>query len=439
MIERYTRAEMGRIWEDKNKFDIWLEIEVLSCEGWARAGRIPRSTGARIRQKASYDMARVHAREKVTRHDVAAFVDVVGEKIGPLARYLHLGMTSSDVLDTCLAVQMVQAADIIIADINRMLKVLKAKAKRYKKTVMIGRSHGMHAEPVTFGLVMVLWYDEMRRNLERMHLAREIVRVGKVSGAVGTYAHLDPKVETYVMKKLGLRSPNITTQIIQRDRHAEYLSTLALIGASLEKFALQVRHWQRTEVKEAEEFFRKGQKGSSAMPHKRNPVGSENTAGLARLLRANALAAFENVALWHERDISHSSVERVIIPDSTIILDYMLNRFTGLIENLLVYPENMRRNLEMTRGLIFSEGVMLALMEKGLRRDQAYALVQRNAMRVFEQSDRDFKSMLLEDLEIQTHLSRKEIEECFDLKRLLGHVEFIFQRVFRDGQAVKER
>jgi adenylosuccinate lyase len=320
-----------------------------------------------------------------------------------------------------------------------MLKVLKAKAKRYKKTVMIGRSHGMHAEPVTFGLVMVLWYDEMRRNLERMHLAREIVRVGKVSGAVGTYAHLDPKVETYVMKKLGLRSPNITTQIIQRDRHAEYLSTLALIGASLEKFALQVRHWQRTEVKEAEEFFRKGQKGSSAMPHKRNPVGSENTAGLARLLRANALAAFENVALWHERDISHSSVERVIIPDSTIILDYMLNRFTGLIENLLVYPENMRRNLEMTRGLIFSEGVMLALMEKGLRRDQAYALVQRNAMRVFEQSDRDFKSMLLEDLEIQTHLSRKEIEECFDLKRLLGHVEFIFQRVFRDGQAVKER
>ncbi len=430
MIARYTRAEMGRIWKDKNKFDIWLEIEILACEGLARAGLIPRGAGARIRKKAGYDMARVNAREQVTRHDVAAFVDVVGERIGPLARYLHLGMTSSDVLDTCLAVQMVQASDIIIADISQMLKVLKARARRYKKTVMIGRSHGVHAEPITFGLVMALWYDEMRRNLERMHLAREIVRVGKVSGAVGTYAHLDPRVEAHVMKKLGLRSPNITTQIIQRDRHAEYLSTLAVIGASLEKFALQVRHWQRTEIKEAEEFFRKGQKGSSAMPHKRNPVGSENISGLARLLRANALTALENVALWHERDISHSSVERVIIPDSTIVLDYILHRFTDLVENLLVYPENMRSNLEMTRGLIFSEGVMLALMQKGLRRDQAYTLVQRNAMKVFEQGDMDFKSMLLEDPEIQKHLSMKEIEECFDLKRSLRHVDMIFQRVF---------
>ncbi len=433
MIPRYTRPEMGRIWEEKNKLDLWLEIEVLACEGWARVGRVPKAAAARIRKRAGYDAAAVVRREEITRHDVAAFVDVMGKSVGKDARYLHMGMTSSDLLDTCLSVQMVQAADVIIEDIGRMLKVLKARARRHRKTVMVGRSHGVHAEPISFGLVMALWYDEMRRNLERMHLAREMVRVGKTSGAVGTFAHLDPRVEAHVMRSMGLRAPNVTTQVLQRDRHAEYLSTLALIGASLEKFALQVRHWQRTEVGEAEEFFRRGQKGSSAMPHKRNPVASENTAGLARLLRANAMAALENVALWHERDISHSSVERVIIPDSTIALDYMLNRFTNLVENLIVYPKRMRSNLEITRGLIFSEGVMLALMEKGLRRDRAYTLVQRNAMKVWDGKAKDFKSALMEDREILKILGGGGVEECFDLKKLLKHVDFIFRRVFSSG------
>jgi adenylosuccinate lyase len=430
MITRYTRPEMGAIWEDENRFDLWLEIEILACEGWSKIGRIPKAAAARIRKKASYNIAEVKKREEITRHDVAAFVDVMGRSVGMDARYLHLGMTSSDLLDTALAIQMVQTADIIIGDIQGMLKVLKGKARRYKKTVMTGRSHGMHAEPVTFGLVMALWYDEMKRNHERMHLAREIIRTGKTSGVVGTFSHLDPRVESYVLKSLGLRVPNITTQIIQRDRHAEYLCTLAVVGASLEKFALQVRHWQRTEVSEAEEFFRKGQKGSSAMPHKRNPVASENTMGLARLLRANAMAGLEDVALWHERDISHSSVERVIIPDSTIVLDYMLHRFTNLLDNLIVYPKKMRENLEMTRGLIFSEGVMLALMKKGLSRDRAYTLVQRNAMKVWEGKAEDFKSALLSDRDIKKRMSKEEIEECFDMKKLLRHVDNIFKRVF---------
>ncbi len=430
MIERYTRPEMGSIWEEQNRFDIWLKIEVAAVLGWAKVGRIPKAAASRIEKKAGYDIGRVHEIEAVTRHDVVAFTTSMAEKIGPDSRYVHLGMTSSDVLDTCLAVQLTQASDILIKDIKALLKVLKRKSRKHKKTIMVGRSHGIHAEPITFGLVMALWYDEMSRNLARMQAAREEVRVGQVSGAVGTYAHLDKRVEAHVCKTLGLKTPNITTQVIQRDRHAQFFTTLAVIAASLEKFSVQVRHWQRTEVLEAEEFFHKGQKGSSAMPHKRNPIASENTAGLARIVRANCVAALENVALWHERDISHSSVERVIAPDSTIALDYMLGRYTGIIDKLIVYPKNMRKHLEASRGLIHSESVLLALVDKGLTREDAYALVQRNAMAVWEDSQLNMKDRLFSDAEVVKHLGREKIEECFDLAHTLRNVDMIFERVF---------
>ncbi len=431
MIPRYSRKEMSSVWEDETRFDVWLDIEVLAVEGWAKTGRIPKEDAEIIRRKAGYDLARVFEIEEVTRHDVVAFTQAMAEKIDhPASRWVHFGLTSSDVLDTCFSVQLVRAADILIRDLEDLMKALKKKANKHRKTVMIGRSHGIHAEPVTFGLVMALWYDETARHLERLQHARESVRVGQVSGAVGTYAHLDPRVEKHVMKSLKLKTPNITTQVIQRDRHAEFFSVLAQIASSIEKFALQVRHWQRTEVLEAEEFFHQGQKGSSAMPHKRNPVLSENVTGLARIVRSAAIPALENVALWHERDISHSSVERVIAPDATIALDFMLARFTRVVDKLIVYPRRMKKNLEITRGLIHSEAVLLKLVESGLTREDAYALVQRNAMKVWEERKKDFAEYLLEDHEITDRLTEDKIRECFSLRELFDKTDYIFKRIF---------
>ncbi len=429
MIPRYTRPEMGRIWTEENKFKKWLEIEVLACEAWAELGEIPPQALNEIKEKARFDIRRIDELEKVIKHDVVAFLTAVGENVGEASRYIHFGLTSSDILDTSLALLLKEASELIIEDIRKLLSVIKAKALKYKDTVMIGRSHGIHAEPITFGLKMALWYDEMRRNLKRMERAKEAISYGKISGAVGTFANVPPFVEEYVCLKCGLKPAPVSTQIVQRDHHAEFFTTLAVIASSIEKFAVEIRHLQRTEVLEAEEFFTKGQKGSSAMPHKRNPILSENLCGLARMVRANSLAALENVALWHERDISHSSVERVIGPDSTILMDYMLYRLTNVIDNLLVYPENMARNLERTKGLIFSESLMLELTKRKISREDAYAMVQRNAMRVWEEGT-DFKQEVLKDPEITKALSREEIEECFDLHSHLGNVDEIFKRIF---------
>jgi adenylosuccinate lyase len=370
--------------------------------------------------------------EMVTKHDVLAFLTNVGESIGPLSRYLHYGLTSSDILDTSLALLLKEASDLILQAVHRLLKVLKEKAFQYKETLMIGRSHGVHAEPITFGLKMALWYDETKRNLLRMERAKEAVSVGKISGAVGTFAHIPPFVEEFVCGRLGLKPAPISTQIVQRDHHAEFFTTLAIIASSLEKFSVELRHLQRTEVLEAEEFFSKGQKGSSAMPHKRNPISSENLSGLARLMRSYSIASLENIPLWHERDISHSSVERVIAPDATILIDYMLNRFTSLIENLFVYPENMKANLEKMGGLIYSEAVLLLLTRKGLSREEAYGVVQRNAMRVWEKGE-DFKTLLSQDEEIKRLLTQEELDAAFDVRGHLKHVDDVFRRVFGDS------
>jgi adenylosuccinate lyase len=431
MIPRYTRPEMGRIWTDENKFKKWLQIEILACEALAEMGKISPEALREIKEKARFDIDRISELEKVTKHDVVAFLTAVGENVGEASRYIHFGLTSSDILDTSLALLLKEASELIIEDIHKLLSVLKEKALKYSDTIMIGRSHGIHAEPITFGLKMALWYDEMRRNLIRMERAKEAISYGKISGAVGTFANVPPFVEEYVCRNCGLKPARISTQIIQRDHHAEFFTTLAIIASSIEKFALEIRHLQRTEVLEAEEFFTKGQKGSSAMPHKRNPIVSENLCGLARMVRANSLAALENVPLWHERDISHSSVERVIAPDSTILLDYMLYRVSNLIDNLLVYPGNMLTNLEKTKGLIFSERLMLELTKRGISREDAYSMVQRNAMTVWEVGT-DFKQEILKDTQIAEVLSRKEIEECFDLQGHLGHVKEIFKRVFEE-------
>ncbi len=422
---------MGRIWTDQNRLNKWLEIELLACEALAESGEIPREAAKRIREKARFDINRVQEIEKTTKHDVVAFITCVGESLGELSRYLHLGLTSSDVLDTSMALLLKESAGLIIADIEELLNVIRQKAFEHKETAMIGRSHGIHAEPITFGLKMALWHEEMVRNLDRMKRAKEIISVGKLSGAVGTYANLPPFVEEYVCQRLGLKPAPVSTQVVQRDRYAEYFTTLAIIAASIEKFAIEIRHLQRTEVLEAEEFFSKGQRGSSAMPHKRNPILSENLTGLARLVRGNAMAAIENIALWHERDISHSSVERIIAPDSNIVVDFMLGRLTNLIRNLIVYPENMAANLKKTRGLIFSERIMLELMRQGLSREDAYGLVQRNAMRVWEQGG-DFKETILKDPDIRNVLTPERIENAFDVKHHLNHVDTIFERVFGD-------
>ncbi len=430
MIPRYSRPEMAGLWEPENRYRSWLEVELAACEANAKLGLIPAKALATIKKKADFKVARIDALEKIVKHDVIAFLTAVGEKVGPDSRYIHLGLTSSDVLDTSLATLMRRASDIIINDIQSVLSTLKQKAKKHKNTVMIGRSHGVHAEPVTFGLKMALWYEEMGRALERMKRARDVISVGKMSGAVGTFANIDPFVETYVCRKLGLKPEPVATQVVQRDRHAEFLSALALIASSIEKFSIELRHLQRTEVLEAEEYFSEGQKGSSAMPHKRNPISAENLSGLARVVRANALASMENIALWHERDISHSSAERIIIPDSTILIDYMLVRFNGLIGKLFVYPQNMKRNMQLSKGLFHSETVMLALVGKGLSRETAYAYVQRNAMEVWKQGG-DFKQRLQNDRDIRKYLSSREIDDCFDLSHTLKKVDYIFKRVFK--------
>ncbi len=428
MIQRYTRPVMGRIWEDQNKYRIWLDIEILACEAQAELGVIPAEAVRVIRERATFDVARIEEIEGEVKHDVIAFLTNVGEYVGPEARFIHLGMTSSDVLDTCLAVQMKQSGELLLADLQELAEVLARRAREFKTTVMVGRTHGIHAEPTTFGLKMALWFDETRRNIDRLKAALERISVGQISGAVGTYEHLSPQVEEYVCRKLGLKPAPVSTQILQRDRHAEFMNTLALIGSSLEKFATEIRHLQKTEVLEAEEHFSKGQKGSSAMPHKRNPITCERIAGLSRVLRGNALASMENVALWHERDITHSSVERVVVPDSCILLDYMLSLTTDVLDRLLVYPANMKKNLDRTRGLIFSQSVLLALTRKGMKREDAYRVVQSAAMDVW-QSGKDFKELLRSNAEVGTVLSPEDLEELFDLQKSTRHVDFVFHRV----------
>jgi len=429
VIERYSRPEMARIWEAENRYRKWLDIEIFACEAHADMGAIPHEAVERIKSRAQFDIARIDEIERVVKHDVIAFLTSVADYIGDDSRFVHLGLTSSDVLDTSFAMLLAESADLIINDIRRLMAAIKKRAFEHKMTPMIGRSHGIHAEPVTFGIKMALWYDEMRRNLRRMEAARETIAYGKISGAVGTFANIDPQVEEYVCRKAGLKPAPVSTQIIQRDRHAEFFSALAIVASSIDKFAVEIRHLQRTEVLEAEEFFSKGQKGSSAMPHKRNPVLSENLSGLARLVRGYAVSAMENVALWHERDISHSSVERVIGPDATIVLDFMLNRAVGLIENLVVYPDNMRRNLELMGGLFNSQRVLLKLATAGASRERAYELVQRNAMKVWEQK-KDLMEELLNDTDVRGFLSEADIREAFDLNYHLKHVETIFTRVF---------
>ncbi|MFA5150696.1 MAG: adenylosuccinate lyase [Candidatus Omnitrophota bacterium] len=428
MIERYSLPKMSSIWQEEFKFKTMLAIEILALEALAKQRKVPQDAVRRIKQKARFNLVRIKKIEEKTQHDVVAFVANVAQYIGKDAQYLHAGLTSSDILDTTLGVQLKEASGILIDDLNRLLKLLAKKAKVYKDTACIGRTHGVHAEPTTFGLKLALWFTETARNLERLKQAASEVASGKLSGAVGTYSNIEPQVETYVCRKLGLKPADISTQIIQRDVYAQYMAVLAVIGASLEKFATEIRHLQRTEVLEAEEPFGKGQKGSSAMPHKRNPVICERICGLARLLRGNAQAALENVALWHERDISHSSVERIIIPDSTLALDYMLNKFIQVIEGLNVYPEHMMANLIKTRGLIFSQRVLLALMEKGLARPKAYDLVQRSAMHTWKE-EIDFKDALLLDAQVLKVLSEKELDKIFDLNYYLRNVNKVFKRV----------
>ncbi|MDD4938892.1 MAG: adenylosuccinate lyase [Candidatus Omnitrophica bacterium] len=428
MIERYCLPKMSKIWRDEFKFKAMLDIEILALEALTRNKCIPPAAVKRIKSKAKFNIKEIKKLEEKTQHDVVAFVCNVAQYIGPDAKYLHMGLTSSDILDTTLGVQLNAASDILIDDVNRLLKVLAMKAKNYKDMVCVGRTHGVHAEPMTFGLKFALWFDEMKRNLERLKLAKEEAAVGKISGAVGTFANIDPEVEAYVCKKLGLKAAKISTQVIQRDIYAVFMARLAIIGSSLEKFATEIRHLQRTEVLEAEEPFGKGQKGSSAMPHKRNPVICERICGLSRILRGNSLVAMENVALWHERDISHSSSERVIMPDSTILLDYMLNKFIEVIEGLTVHPENMLANLVKTKGLIFSQRLLLELMNKGLSRPEAYDLVQKVAMQAWKRSA-DFKELLLKESEILRYLDAKELDEIFDLDYYLRNIKKVFDRV----------
>lgn len=429
MITRYTRPEMGKLWELENKYQKWLDVEIAVCEAWAELGEMPKDILKDIKKKARFDVKKIDEIEKVVKHDVIAFLTSVAQSLGPESRFIHKGLTSSDILDTALALLMREASNIILSDIDALMEVLEKQAHKYKDTPMIGRSHGVHAEPMTFGLKFALWYEDMKRNVTRMKRALEVISTGKLSGAVGTFSNIPPIIEEKVCKKLGLRPEPVATQIVQRDRHAEYLTSLALIAASVEKIALEIRHLQRSEVLEAEEPFMEGQKGSSAMPHKRNPVGCENLSGLARLVRSNAMAALENIALWHERDISHSSVERIIIPDSSIIVDYMLVRIRGILEGLHVHPKRMKENMDGSYGLFNSQRVLLALIDKGLRRDDAYDLVQRNAMQSWK-TGIQFIKLLLKDKDVKKYLTGKEIEAIFDLDYYLKNVDYIFARVF---------
>ncbi|SDC10217.1 Adenylosuccinate lyase [Pelagirhabdus alkalitolerans] len=428
MIERYTREEMGAIWTEENKFKAWLEVELLACEAWSELGVIPAEDVKALRENASFKTERILEIEQETRHDVVAFTRAVSETLGEEKKWVHYGLTSTDVVDTALSYLIKQANDIIRRDIESFIAILKQKAIDHKDTVMMGRTHGVHAEPTTFGLKMALWYEEMKRNLERFNAAAASIETGKLSGAVGTYANIDPQVEAYVCKALGLKAAEVSTQTLQRDRHAQYLSALTLVATSIEKFATEIRGLQKTETREVEEFFAKGQKGSSAMPHKRNPIGSENMTGMARLMRGYMMTAYENVALWHERDISHSSSERVILPDATITLNYMLNRFGRIVENLTVFPENMKRNIDRTHGVIFSQRVLLSLIDKGMSREKAYDLVQPNAMKAWE-TGTHFKGLVEAEAAITNLLTQSEIDACFDHTYHLKNVDQIFKRI----------
>lgn len=428
MLERYTRKEMGNIWTEQNRYQAWLEVEILACEAWAELGDIPKEDVAKIRANAKFDVDRIHEIELETRHDVVAFTRSVSESLGAERKWVHYGLTSTDVVDTANSYLLKQANEILRKDLENFIAIIGEKAKEHKYTVTMGRTHGVHAEPTTFGLKLVLWYEEMKRNLERFNFAADGVEFGKISGAVGTYANIDPFVEAYVCEKLGTTPAPISTQTLQRDRHAEYLATLALIATSVEKFAVEVRALQKSEVREVEEFFAKGQKGSSAMPHKRNPIGSENVTGLARVIRGHMVTAYENVPLWHERDISHSSAERIILPDSTILLDYILNRFGNIVKNLTVFPENMKRNMDRTLGLIYSQRVLLALIDKGLAREAAYDVVQPRAMEAWEKQV-PFRELVEQDATITENLSAEEIADCFDYNYHLKNVDLIFDRL----------
>jgi adenylosuccinate lyase len=432
MIERYTRQGMKAIWDLKHKYEIWLEVELQACAAFERAGQAPRGTAAKIRKKAKINVIRIAEIEQVTKHDVIAFLESLMDTVGPEHRFLHMGLTSSDIVDTSLAIQMTEALDLILDGVEAFREVLKRQALRYKNQVMVGRSHGIHGEPISFGFKLAIWYEEIGRHLARLRQVRAEIAVGKLSGAMGTFAHQGPDIEEYVCTKLGLTVDPVSNQVVQRDRHAAYASALALLAATIEKIATEIRHLQRTEVLEAEEYFSEGQKGSSAMPHKRNPIVSENLCGLARLIRANSLAAMENVALWHERDISHSSVERVIMPDSTILVDYMLAKVTDLIKHLVVYPANMKRNLDLTGGLVYSQRLLLALIEKGAQRKESYEAVQRNAMASWKGVG-SLQALVDKDAFISQHLKKSEIAACFNPKYYLRHVDHIFRRVFRSG------
>src|SRR5579859_2917808 len=436
MITRYTRPDMGRIWSDQNKFQQWLEVELAASEALAERGVVPVEAARLLRAHAAFDVARIAEIEREVKHDVIAFTTAVSEKMAAAghaeaSRWLHYGLTSNDVVDTAQALQIRQAYEILLAELERLRAILKRRAVEFQQTVQIGRTHGVHAEPITFGLKLAIWYEEAGRNIRRLKAAAEDMRVGKISGAVGTFAHIGPEIEEAICARLGLRPAPVSSQVIQRDRHANFAATLAIITASLEKIALEVRHLQRTEVREAEEYFSKGQKGSSAMPHKRNPVTCEQICGLARVVRSNVQAAFENVALWHERDISHSSVERVILPDSTILVDYMLAKTIHLIDTLMVYPNRMRRNLDLTRGLVFSGQLLLDLAEHGMSREDAYRLVQKHAMRAWK-DDLNFRELVMHDTEITSRVPAKQIEQAFSIERQLRNVDNIFKRVFGD-------
>jgi adenylosuccinate lyase len=434
MISRYTHPDMGAIWSDQRRYETWLQVELAAVDAMAGAGIVPKDAARELRARASFDVSRIEEIEETTQHDVIAFTTAVAERVGAAARWLHFGLTSSDVIDTAQALQMREAAGLIARDISALLVAVRERAEEHRQTPMIGRTHGVHAEPMTFGLKLLLWYAELQRDLDRVLRARDTVSVGKLSGAVGTFAHLDPSIEAQVCETLGLAPAPVSSQVIQRDRHAELISALAITAASLEKFALEIRGLQKTEIGEVEEPFGKGQKGSSAMPHKRNPIGCEQIVGLARLIRGNATAALENVALWHERDISHSSVERVILPDSFIALDHMLRRFTRIVKGMVVYPDRMLENLGRSRGVVFSGNILLELARRGISREQAYEWVQRNAMRAFHEK-RDFKELLLADADVMAVLERGDIDQAFDLKHQLRNVDAVFARVLAGAPA----
>jgi adenylosuccinate lyase len=428
MIERYTNPEMGIIWTEDNKYRKWLDVEIAVCEAWAKLGKIPAPALKRIKAKAGFDVKRIEEIEKVTKHDVIAFLSSIAEKVGEDSRFIHIGLTSYDIVDTALSLLIRESLQKIQKGLGELKKVLKKEAIKHKKSVCMGRTHGVHAEPVTFGFKVLVWYEEIKRHLARVERAIEVISVRRISGSVGTYIHLEPRVEVFALKKVKLEPAKVSTQVLQRDRHAEVMGVLALIAASLEKFAVEIRHLQKSEVMELEEPFTKGQKGSSSMPHKKNPVRCERISGLARLIRGNLHVALENIALWHERDISHSSAERIIFPDSFILTDYMLTETTDIIKNWVVHPDRMEKNIQATRGLIFSQSVLLALTRKGLRRDEAYQLVQRNTLRAWNES-LDFKALVLADADIQKHLGQEEIEKCFSLKPYLEKIDYIYERV----------